>query len=184
MESVPRLNSIEKAIPGAGILDSTGSWTSKALVDHGLQIDGFTTRMTSTIGAPVSLADFVAMADLLSAQSYRAIFEAANKNRPRNPGTMVWMTNAAWLDFNYQMYDWYMHPTASYYSVRSANKPLHVQYAADDNTLQVVSTLPDAVHVHVKATLASADGATQDRKEYDLTALADKTTTVGLARLP
>ncbi len=181
LESLPRINSIEKAVPDSGEPSADGSWATPALLEHGLPAKSLTSRITSTIGAPVSLADFAGMSELLSAQSYRAIFEAANKNRPRNPGTMVWMTNGAWLDCMYQLYDWYLHPTAAYYAVKSASQPLHVQYAADDHTLQVVSTRPESLRVHVKATLVSAEGATEEVKNHDLTATADATTSVGPA---
>jgi beta-galactosidase/beta-glucuronidase len=181
LESLPRLNSIEKSVPNAGELAADGSWASAALAEHGLPAKSLTPRITATIGAPVSFADFAGMSELLSAQSYRAIFEAANKNRPRNPGTMVWMTNGAWLDCMYQLYDWYLHPTAAYYAVKSASQSLHVQYAADDHTLQVVSTRPESMRVHVRATLASASGAKEEVKEYDLTVAADATTNAGPA---
>lgn len=181
LESVPRLNSIEKAIPGAGALSGDGSWVSKALLDHGLPVRNLSPRISEAIGTPVSLADFVSMSELLNAQSYRAIFEAANKNRPRNPGTMVWMTNAAWLDCMFQLYDWYLDPTASYYAVKSASRPLHVQYAADDHTLQVVSTRTERLHLHVKATLTSAAGVPEAVKDYAVTVAADATTNVGPA---
>lgn len=121
------------------------------------------------------------MSELLSAQAYRAIFEAANKNRPRNPGTMVWMTNAAWLDCMYQLYDWYLHPTASYYAVKSAVQPLHVQYALDDRTLQVVSTLAETRPLRIHAVVMSAAGRAEEVRDYRLTAEADATTPVGLA---
>jgi exo-1,4-beta-D-glucosaminidase len=181
LESVPRLNSIEDAIPGAGELSGDGAWVTPALLEHGLPVKNLSSRITAAIGAPVSLADFVSMAELLNAQSYRAIFEAANKNRPRNSGTMVWMTNAAWLDCMYQLYDWYLRPTAAYYAVKSASQPLHVQYSIDDGTLQVVSTRPESLHVRVKATLTSASGAPEAVKDYVLTAAADATTSAGPA---
>lgn len=181
LESVPRLNSIEKAVPTAGAQDDDATWKTQALLDHGLPVESLTPFMRSAIGGPISLADFTSMAELLSAQSYRAIFEAANKNRPRNHGTMVWMTNAAWLDCMYQLYDWYLHPTAAYYAVKSASKPLHVQYAADDHTLQVVSTRPESLRLRVKATVTSAEGSEEEVKQYDLEAAADATTEIGPA---
>lgn len=180
LESLPRLNSIEGAIPGAGQLSANGTWITQALLDHGLP-EQLLPRISATIGAPVSLADFASMSELLSAQTYRAIFEAANKARPRNTGTMVWMTNAAWLDCMYQLYDWYLHPTAAYYAVKSASQPLHVQFSSDDHTLQVVSTRAEDMHVHVKATVTSATGVLQAVKDYTLTAAADATTAVGPA---
>jgi hypothetical protein len=151
------------------------------LLDHGFPARHLTPFITERIGAPATLADFASMSELLSAQAYRAIFDAANKNRPRNPGTMVWMTNAAWLDCGYQLYDWYLHPTASYYAVKSAVRPLHVQYALDDHTLQVVSTLDEKRPVQIRAVVMSAEGRTEEVRNYELTAEADATTQAGPA---
>jgi hypothetical protein len=181
LESLPRYNSIAKAIPEAGEPANNGSWVTRVLLDHGFPARHLTPFITERIGAPATLADFASMSELLSAQAYRAIFDAANKNRPRNPGTMVWMTNAAWLDCGYQLYDWYLHPTASYYAVKSAVRPLHVQYALDDHTLQVVSTLDEKRPVQIRAVVMSAEGRTEEVRNYELTAEADATTQAGPA---
>ncbi|HXW14155.1 MAG TPA: glycoside hydrolase family 2 protein [Terriglobia bacterium] len=181
LESLPRYNSIAKAIPELDAPTTTESWVTQVLLDHGFPAQHMTPVITEHIGAPATLADFASTAELLSAQAHRAIFEAANKNRPRNSGTMLWMTNAAWLDCMYQLYDWYLHPTASYYAVKSAVKPLHVQYALDDHTLQVVSTLAERRPVQIHAVVMSAAGRTEEVRDYALTAAADATTLVGLA---
>jgi hypothetical protein len=151
------------------------------LLDHGFPAQHMTPVITERIGAPATLADFAAMSELLSAQAYRAIFEAAHKNSPRNSGTMVWMTNAAWLDCMYQLYDWYLHPTASYYAVKSAAQPLHVQYALDDHTLQVASTLAERRPLHIHALVMSAAGRTEEVRDYQLTAEAGPITLAGPA---
>jgi hypothetical protein len=179
LESLPRYNSIAKAIPELDAPTTNNSWVTQVLLDHGFPAEHMTPVITERIGAPATLADFASMSELLSAQAYRAIFEAANKNRPRNPGTMVWMTNAAWLDCMYQLYDWYLHPTASYYAVKSAAQPLHVQYAFDDHTLQVVSTLAERRPLQVHAVVMSPEGRTEEVRDYQLTAEADATTLVG-----
>jgi len=181
LESLPQYNSIADAIPEAGEPADNGSWVTHVLLDHGFPARHMTPIITGRIGAPATLADFASMSELLSAQAHRAIFEAANKNRPRNPGTMVWMTNAAWLDCQYQLYDWYLHPTASYYAVKSAVRPLHVQYALDDHTLQVVSTLAERRPVQIRAVVMSAEGRTEEVRNYELTEEADATTQVGPA---
>ncbi|MCL4402332.1 MAG: hypothetical protein M1436_06695, partial [Acidobacteria bacterium] len=181
LESVPRYNSIAKAIPDLGGSGGSGSWITPALLDHGLPEKSLGTRMADRVGQPAGLADFVSMSELLSAQGMRAIVEAANKNRPRNPGTMFWMSNAGWLDCMYQLYDWYLHPTAGYYAVKSAARPLHVQYTVDDGTLQVVSTLAGSRPVRIHATLVSPEGRTEAARDYEVTAQADATTMVGPA---
>lgn len=181
LESVPRRNTLQRAIPEAGTLDASGNWISQDLLFHGLPAASLVPRMQSSIGNPASLADFLGMAELLSGQAYRAIYEAANKNRPRNSGTMIWMTNAAWPDCMFQLYDWFLRPTAGYYAVKASTVPLHVQYAPDDHTLQVVSILAQARHLHVRATLSSMLGKTEQVKEYEVTAAADATTAVGAA---
>lgn len=183
LESEPAFNSILKAIPGAGAIDARQSWDTQVLRDHGLPSRTLTPFMIRTLGKPLSLADFSTMAQMLSAQSFGAIFDAANKNRSRNPGTMVWMTNAAWLDCMFQLYDWYLRPTAGYYAVKAASRKLHVFYAADDHTLSVVSLLPHPVDVRIRATLTSALGVQQDVKDYTLTSAADATTVAGPAPL-
>jgi len=179
LESLPRYNSLAKAIPELGVPAADKSWVTQVLLDHGFPAQHMTPVITERIGAPATLADFASMSELLSAQAHRAIFEAANKNRARNSGTMVWMTNAAWLDCMYQLYDWYLHPTASYYAVKSAVQPLHVQYALDDHTLQVVSTLAERRPLQIHAIVMSAAGRTEEVRDYQLTAEADATTPVG-----
>ncbi len=181
MESPPRYNSILEAIRDVSEPAQPGSWVTQALLDHGLPYRNLNPRITPRIAAPAGLADFLSMSELLSAQGLRAIYEAANKARPRNPGTMIWMTNAAWPDFMYALYDWHLHPTAGYYAVKSAAKPLHVQYALDDPTVQVASTLAEKLAVRVRAALMSPEGKIEEVKNYELTAGADSTTPVGPA---
>jgi exo-1,4-beta-D-glucosaminidase len=181
LESAPRYDSIASAIPRVGETPESGSWITPVLLHHGLPAKHMLAQISERVGEPANLADFVSISELFSAQAYRAIFEAANKYRAHNPGTMVWMTNAAWLDFNYQLYDWYLRPTASYYAVKSAIRPLHVQYSLDDHNLQIASTLKESIPVRIRATVVSAEGATEETRSYALTAQAEVTTPAGPA---
>ena len=110
------------------------------------------------LGEPACLADYLWMSQIYNAASYRAIFEAANKVRPRNSGTHLWKVNAAWPSLMWQVFDWYLRPNAGYYTMRSACRPLHVQHSVDDQTLQVVSTLTEPRRVRVRYTLTDASG--------------------------
>ncbi len=185
LELVPRYNSLVRAIPHPDELADPSPSKSQALRDRGYSADSEVARtVNSTMATPGGIADYLAMAEVLGAQAVRSIVEAANKNRPRNNGTLFWMANAAWLDLWFQLYDWYLQPTAAYYRLKSAARPLHVQYAPDDQTLQVVSTLAEAKEVKVRATLFSMHGRQEATQEYSVAALADTTTSLGKAPRP
>ena len=51
-------------------------------------------------------AKYLFMADLYTNTAYRAVYEAANKVRPRNSGTHIWKINAAWTNMVQQVFDW------------------------------------------------------------------------------
>ena len=132
------------------------------------------------LGEPCCLTEYLWMGDLYNNQCYRAIFEAANKARPRNAGTHLWKVNAAWPSMMWQVFDWYLRPNAGYYSMRSACRPLHVQHSVDDQTVQVVSTLAKPRSgLRVRITLTDAAGRVEQSRELAITAAADATTPVG-----
>jgi exo-1,4-beta-D-glucosaminidase len=182
LELVPRYNSLVRAVPNPDRSADPSPFKSQALLDHGYSPRSPMTRaVNDTMASPAGVADYLSMAEVLGAESVRAIVEAANKNRPRNNGTLFWMANAAWVDLWFQLYDWHLQPTAAYFRLKSAARPLHVQYAPDDHTLQVSSTLDEAKVVKVRATLYSIDGHQEAAQEYPVTALADATTSLGKA---
>ena len=81
------------------------------------------------LGEPACLTEYLWMGDVYCNLSYRAIYEAANKVRPRNAGTHIWKINAAWPSVVQQVFDWYLRCNGGYYGMRSACRPLHVQHS-------------------------------------------------------
>ena len=65
LESLPRYNSIAKAIPDLGTTTTDESWVTQVLLDHGFPAQHMTPVITERIGAPATLADFASMAELL-----------------------------------------------------------------------------------------------------------------------
>lgn len=183
-ELAPRYNSLVRAIPNPDFSADPSPFKNQALRDRGYKDGDPMTKEIFKIMPPAGVADYLGMVDVLGAEAVRAIGEAANKNRPRNNGTMFWMANAAWVDMAFALYDWHLQPTAAYYRLKSAARPLHVQYAPDDQTLQVVSTLAEAKAVTVRATVFSGTGQEEATREYSVDALADATTPLGKAPPP
>ncbi len=92
-------------------------------------------------GEPQTLEDYVLKAQLVNAENYRAIFEAANQNQKNISGVVLWKTNSAWPSVMWQIYDYYLLPNAAFYFVRRAGEPVHPQLDRRDRTIWVVNNL-------------------------------------------
>jgi exo-1,4-beta-D-glucosaminidase len=99
---------------------------------------GFTTK---------SVADYARTAQLENADSYRAMFEAADSRMwDITSGVMIWKLNASYPDFAWEMYDWFLNPNAGYYYVKKACEPLHIQMNANDHEVSVINTYHRPLH--------------------------------------
>jgi len=177
--SVQSINGVAAGIPDFNIPDKESFPLNKSMGYHDATgsaiIGSLIDIMSQDIGAPSSIAEFLKWGDLYNNQTYRSIFEAANKARPRNEGTMLWKSNAAWPSFNWQIFDWNLRANAGYYTMKSACKPIHVQFSQDDAGIQVVSTLNKELNVVVKATILSADGKKNISKKFTAVIPPDRT---------
>ena len=90
-------------------------------------------------GKPTSIKDYSEKAQLVNANSYRAIFEAAGSKLNQTAGILLWKLNSAWPSMMWQIYDWFLEPNAGYYYIQKACEPLHVQLNLNDSTVAVVN---------------------------------------------
>ena len=102
-----------------------------------------------------SAADYVRTAQTVNADSYRAMFEAANSRMwDITSGVMLWKLNSSYPDVTWQIYHWYLNPNAAYYYTKKACEPLHVQLNANDFAVSVVNTYDTQIKdLTVKATV-------------------------------
>lgn len=108
-------------------------------------------------GEPRDLADYVRKAQLINAESHRAIFEAVNHVGDQSAGVLLWKLNPAWPSVIWQIYDWYLRPHAGYYFAKKACEPLHIQLNLDDYRVAVIQHGPSK-HLSLSA----------EAKMYDL----------------
>jgi exo-1,4-beta-D-glucosaminidase len=188
LPSLPPINSL-----AAGIPDFNEPWDeffplNQSMSYHDAVGGGngrfrdYVAIMHEDIGKPSSIAEMLKWGDLYNNQVYRTIFEAANRARPRNNLTTLWKSNAAWLSFFWQLFDWYLRPNAGYYTMKSAIKPVHVQYSHIDKGLQVVSTIDKDIYVKVKASVITADGTMAGERSWSAAVKAN--TTVFIDSIP
>jgi beta-galactosidase/beta-glucuronidase len=95
--------------------------------------------MKDRFGEPTSMKDFCDKMQLVNADGYRAIFEAAAHKLNETGGVMLWKLNAAFPSVAWQVYDWYLQPNSGYYFMQRACEPLHVQLNLDDSMVAVIN---------------------------------------------
>lgn len=174
LPSMPDTQTIRKSIPDFGRPSSYSNAYFPANITmsyHDLDDRSSHDAMLQRFGRPAGIVEYAWRGQIINSDSYRAIFEAMNKNFHRNGGTLLWKTNAAWPSFMWQVYDWYLRPNAGYYSMKRACRPTHVQFNEDDGSMSVISTLERAQqNLIVQMDLFEADGhrVWQQRKTIDV----------------
>jgi exo-1,4-beta-D-glucosaminidase len=91
-------------------------------------LDIFNNALFQRYGRPMDLSNYMLKSDVQSYEAMKGMFESFRANRPNTTGIIQWMLNSAWPSFYWQLYDYYMLPTAAYYAARKANAPLQLIY--------------------------------------------------------
>ena len=147
--------SVETGIPSLSTLESFSSWIAKpdqwpigdAWAYHDWhqsgngEIEPFMAEVEAEFGAGTSLADFERKAQMLNYTEHRAIFEGMNAHLwAPNSGRMLWMTQPAWPSTMWQIISSDYDTQASFYGVKKACEPVHVQLDLSDYNVDVVNT--------------------------------------------
>jgi Exo-beta-D-glucosaminidase Ig-fold domain/Concanavalin A-like lectin/glucanases superfamily/Glycosyl hydrolases family 2/Glycosyl hydrolases family 2, TIM barrel domain/Glycosyl hydrolases family 2, sugar binding domain len=150
--------SVETGTPSFSTLESFRAWIPKedqwpisddwAYHDWHQSGNGdmapFMAQMQAEFGAPLSLEDFERNAQMLDYVDHRAIFEGMNAHLwfP-NSGRLLWMTQPAWPSNTWQILNADYDTQSSFYAVKKACEPLHVQLDLSNYNVAVVNTTND-----------------------------------------
>ncbi len=136
----------------------------------------FMAELTTEFGAPTSLADFERKAQMLNYVDHRAIFEGFNAHLwSPNSGRMLWMTQPAWPSTMWQIFSADYDTQASFYGVKSAAEPVHVQMNLPDYRVAIVNnTTQPLTGLTLRACAVSLDGQTifDHEEKFDAPAIA------------
>lgn len=99
--------------------------------------------MQQRYGTALNLDNYLLKADVQGYEAMRPMFEAFRVNRSKTTGIIQWMLNSAWPSFYWQLYDYYLLPTSSYYAARKANAPLQIVYDYGNQNLYLVNDTQD-----------------------------------------
>jgi exo-1,4-beta-D-glucosaminidase len=105
--------------------------------------------------------------------------EAYGRNKYTSTGIIQWMLNNAWPSMIWHMYDWYLRPAGSYFGVKKACEPLHVQYSYDDRSIVIVNSYYQPfANLKIRANVYNLDMTEKFSKDVELNVGPDSSTRV------
>lgn len=147
---VVTLESLKKMIPADSLWPIGSAWLYHAARHNFYNFTYYNNAIDKRLGSPGSLNDYMRKAQYTNYEGMRAMFEAFEANRFKATGIIQWMYNASWPKLWWQLYDYYLMPTAAFYAARKANEPLHISYNYGHDGIDVVNNKLDSV-THLSA---------------------------------
>jgi len=141
--SLPPVNSLARFIPDLEKPSGNAPYPlDKTWAHHGANhyYKDYDQAIRRLYGEPQSAADYCYKGHLVTADQHRAMFEAVNHRMwDITSGFTQWKINACWPSVQWQIFDWYLKPMVSYYYIKRACEPLHIQLGLLEPTVTVVN---------------------------------------------
>ena len=176
--AIPPVASLRRMLPPDHLWPIDSEWEYHA---GGMSrtLNVFTEALSQRYGPAKSLEDFALKAQLQAYEAHRAMMEAYGRNKYSSTGIIQWMLNNAWPSMIWHMYDWYLRPAGSYFGVKKACEPLHVQYSYDDRSVVVVNSYYQPfANLKVTAKMYNLDMQEKFSKDSEIDVGADSSTRV------
>jgi hypothetical protein len=144
------------------------------------EITPFMNELQSEFGAATSLEDFERKAQMLNYVEHRAIFEGMNAHLwAPNSGRMLWMTQPAWPSNMWQILSSDYDTQASFYAVKKASEPVHIQLDPSNNEVAVVNNTTSSLSgLTITANVFSLDNQLLLHNQEKQDAAANSTTRI------
>ena len=175
--AIPTLSSIKKFIPADQLWPPNATWSYHFGGGEFKDLNVFDEAMKSVYGPPQNLGDYIRIAQTMSYDSERAMFEAYSRNKYTSTGVIQWMLNNAWPSMIWHLFDYYLDTGGGYFGAKKACEPLHVQYSYDDHSVYVVnSTYRPSPRLTLSARAFDGDLKELFSKQSELDVPADSST--------
>jgi exo-1,4-beta-D-glucosaminidase len=141
--------------------------------------DLFDSALAGRYGAPRNVEDYVWKAQLACYEAERAMFEAYGRRKYRATGVIQWMLNNAWPSLIWHLWDHDLRSAGGYFGTKKACEPLHIQFDAGEDSVSIVSDLPEATpELRATVRLLDLDLTERFRHEARVSVPADGVVTV------
>ncbi|HKU24698.1 MAG TPA: hypothetical protein VJQ54_04450, partial [Candidatus Sulfotelmatobacter sp.] len=176
--AIPPIESLRRMLPPDHLwpIDSVWQYHGGGM-SHTLNV--FTNALDRRYGHSSSIEEFALKAQVQAYEAHRAMMEAYGRNKYTSTGIIQWMLNNAWPSMIWHLYDWYLRPGGSYFGVKKACEPLHVQYSYDDRSVVLVNSYYQPfANLKVTAKVYNLDMAEKFSKQVEVSVAADSSTRV------
>jgi exo-1,4-beta-D-glucosaminidase len=137
--AIPPIESLRRMLPADHLWPIDSVWEYHA---GGMSrtLSVFTEALNKRYGTANSAEEYAMKSQVQAYEAHRAMMEAYGRNKYISTGIVQWMLNNGWPSMIWHLYDWYLRPGGSYFGVKKACEPLHVQYSYDDRSIVVVNS--------------------------------------------
>jgi exo-1,4-beta-D-glucosaminidase len=176
----PPIESLKKFIPAGSLWPSgNADWLFHCNEGQFTSLASFDGPLGSRYGAAKNVDDYCMKAQVQTYEAHKAEMEAFGRNKYTATGQIQWMLDNAWPSMYWHLYDYYLNPCGSYYGVKLALEPLHIQYSYDNNTIIVVDSDYTAYsNLTAKVDVYNLDGSNKYTNTSTVSVAADGVTTV------
>ncbi len=167
--NVPELEILRHTISEEGLWPQSREWPLHDFHDE----NPFAAQIEKSYGGAKTLEEWTSLAQFVDYNSYRGMFESQSNHRY---GLLIWMSHPAWPSILWQTYDYFFDTDAAYYAAKKAAEPLHIQWNANDDTVEVVNYSAGAqAGLVARAEVLGADGGVLWQSEATLDSAEDST---------
>jgi len=160
---------MSRTMPASAMWPQGSQWPLHDFHDH----NPFRDAIDEEYGGANNLGDWISLAQFVDYNAYRGMFEGQSKNRL---GLLIWMSHPAWPSLLWQTYDYFFATDAGYYAAKHAAEPLHIQWNAATDTVEVVNyNAGDQAGLTAHAEVLNIDGAVKWEKSARLDSKEDST---------
>ncbi|HTD54630.1 MAG TPA: beta galactosidase jelly roll domain-containing protein, partial [Silvibacterium sp.] len=106
--AIPTLSSLKKFIPADQLWPPDATWSFHFGGGEFKDLNVFDDAMKAVYGPTQNLADYIRVAQTMSYDTERAMFEGYSRNKYTSTGVIQWMLNNAWPSMIWHLYDYYL----------------------------------------------------------------------------
>lgn len=175
--AIPPIESLQRMLPPDHLwpIDSVWEYHTGGM---SRTLSVFTEALNRRYGPSNSAEEYSMKSQVQAYESHRAMMEAYGRNKYTSTGIIQWMLNNAWPSMIWHMYDWYLRPAGSYFGVKKACEPLHLQYSYDDRSVVVVNSYYQRFDAKVSAKVYNLDMMEKFSKDVQVSVGPDSSTRV------
>lgn len=177
--SVPTAETIRKFIPEEDLWPIGDVWYYHDLHYESFDWKNYIRDVEKLGQAPSRNVDeFCSRAQFINYNVYRNMFEAWNQKMWNYAsGLLLWMSHPAWPSMIWQTYSYDYETHGSYYGVKKACEPIHIQWNAVNGKLQVVNTtLKNIPEARVSYAIYALQGKQLYKKDWSVSVGANELT--------